>query len=696
MLTPNRSKIFQQADKLALQSKIDEGEKNLNEKISNILKQNEIELGSGEKLDFSVDQDGVITVGDGVSEEKRAAIEAALNSNPSLGHELLLSQAQRRFADTGKFMQDGITRNIVIKAYEQYSGDSGYSYTKTSDGKDLTYSFDFSYQDGALVRNDGLSDERIFNNRPDVFNGLAELVGLDDEPTDTASFISSLSDKISKESSELTTKLQGLLMQAGMADVTKKITFAEAEDGSVVVEGNLRADQKRKLEELINDDEELVERIKDQKARMEILSELENSQKGAFPDLNGVPAHQVNEALTEHAKRLKENPYGAFDNYQLDSENLASAREQLLKSYLAKHNVDLDEVAMTTDAEGQSSLVLKDKSGNEKTNEVFQELLAGFNGLGGELKNLLEMKAGQNTSTVKDPSAAKAISIGDSTQAAQETKALLLLKRGVLEEATDEESPDFKTWARSIRSSFTHVGETEEKDGLITKYNKQVGQFDSTMEIVDFTVKVDSNGRMSLVDVKTRGGSDEENRQAEQNINRMMRSQGQDLGNVADFATQLLEYHDDEHGDVEEFKHTTYIDGKGSDGYRIESPEADAAAMAELTELSGKIGSALNEYFKSFEISETFDLLWSSEKGLSLDNAFARSPDGLKVAKVLDQLNERLLSDDPMNDEKFGNSLTPELTGLLDQFLELAEVQDKFHGAAMKKASMTFSVGDRS
>ncbi|MGL4941597.1 MAG: hypothetical protein ACRC46_00215 [Thermoguttaceae bacterium] len=86
----------------------------IDSKISGILQSNHVVLGKGETLRFKVNQDGKISVGEGVSGDKREKIENLLNGDKSLGKDLLFAHAQRAFADQGMTSFDANARKLLI------------------------------------------------------------------------------------------------------------------------------------------------------------------------------------------------------------------------------------------------------------------------------------------------------------------------------------------------------------------------------------------------------------------------------------------------------------------------------------------------------------------------------------------------------------------------------------------------------
>jgi hypothetical protein len=164
---------------------------------------------------------------------------------------------------------------------------------------------------GQGQNNTGINNTGIFAKSNIDFAGLGKLLGMEGTFTNKTSLLTSLDKLIAEESKDLNAILSRKLGKAGLGDVTKKITFAEDKDGKIVIEGNISAKQKRELARVINGDPELVDRIKTQKARMEIAEEL----KKEDGDVN-------------------------FSSKKFDA-----ARTQLLSDFLRRHGATLDDAA---------------------------------------------------------------------------------------------------------------------------------------------------------------------------------------------------------------------------------------------------------------------------------------------------------------------------------------------------------------
>jgi hypothetical protein len=178
----------------------------IDEKIGKLLSENHVVLSDEETLNLSVNQDGVITVGDGIKDPaKREAIESALNADESLGHELLMAHAVRNHADGGydKNNRQIFLNEILRKEYgvtldefelaefddvsqseftqlKSKSGDAGlvmkifdeegmlcndiqtYLKNKTESPESTEFNVSFSYKNGVTVE-DGKTDREGLN-----------------------------------------------------------------------------------------------------------------------------------------------------------------------------------------------------------------------------------------------------------------------------------------------------------------------------------------------------------------------------------------------------------------------------------------------------------------------------------------------------------------------------------------------------
>lgn len=682
----------------------------LSEKINQAIKKAGVRLEKNEKLDLKVNQDGRISVGGDFDDGKRAKIESALNKNDDLGKQMLISQARHlnsefkaSEAQTTNPDAAAINRVLTNATLEKNFGlslqdfepavwddeaenwEGGLSFRCTAEGQeDLAaeiytdsislfngidkylyedggasdnFEFELTFSNGKLVRKeDEHPDEMpgIFNDRGDSFESLSRIIGLDEEVGDIESFVSALSEKTTKESEELNRTLSALLGEVGLGDETRKITFAEDEYGNIVIEGNIRKDLKRELERRVNQDEELTERIKTHKARLEILGALSDTQT----DENG------------------EQQLVANSNFDLGSDDLVSAREQLLKNYLKENGVNYDEVAKIIDQDGNERVGLFNENGKAKDSSVLQELVNDFWDLEDELVNTLNRKTEQPSLYATSPTRSIEIGGKSANDEEPETRALLSMKRGQLTEATDEEH-DFSEGADQIRKTVAKK---------VKQYNEEIAQFDENLRITDFSIRIDNKGNMRIENVKTKGGDTDSVSQATGFLNKTAAVKQKD------FAEAVLAQHDDEHGDTEEFKHYMTISSGMGETLQIHSPEADRAALAEIGGLAASISKDFSDFFKSMNIQDSFEIFWDPESGLSIDQIFAEGVSGKQVKKIIGLMNERLDSDDPFNDKLFDDNLSVELKDIMGKICELDYAYSKFHDSALKEQGVKFRI----
>ncbi|MDR3232515.1 MAG: hypothetical protein LBT46_02395 [Planctomycetaceae bacterium] len=604
---------------LAVQAKMESTEESLNQRIAGALERAGIVFSEDERLDFSIDQDGHITVGEGITDaEKRSQMEAALNSDANIKNDLLLQQARKIVFE--KRVSDTRIASTII--YDSYAWEKGQN-SDLPGAEKIEFTFDFSYQNGKLFQEETASEERVFSDRLDSFAGLGKIIGLDESAaTDISSFIDALQENVDKESGELTSLLNAAIDKAGLGSVKKKITFSQDAAGNIVIEGNLRADQKKSLARIINGDAELVERLKTQRAKKDVLAELQEAIRDEPDASKTTDVDDYLDVLHQYRSR----PAG----FDLSQESLASAREQLIKDYLNRNGISLDDV----------------KHG---TNDEPQPAVTEIRGLQNEIEKL-----------------------GD-TEPQSGMTPLFSMKQGLLSDPTAE--PDFTDNIRKLR---------EQVGKLVKEYNEKLAYYDEDLQISDFTITLDHKGR-AKINVKTNGSDTESVLSAEHFLRAMFPSDATEALGKA-----ILEAHDDEHGDVEEFRHQVVI-SKGSDDYLILSPDADKAALAEVEQLSSEVSAALNDFFKtSFNVQQPFNINFGADGTLSLEGLEGRM-EGRIVNQYLSQMNERLLSDDPLNEDMFDNVLPAELQGVVGKLLALREAQGKLHDPAVKSQTQTVS-----
>jgi hypothetical protein len=475
------------------------------------------------------------------------------------------------------------------------------------------------------------------------FTSLGQLLGLEGTFTDKASLLSALDKLIETESKELTSAISRKLTQAGLTGVTKKITFAEDADGNIVIEGNISARQKRQLAKIINDDPELVERIKTQKARMEVAEELRKD--GTKDTATGEP----------HKADLGDKKFDA-------------ARTQLLREALRESGVSLDDINC------QESLRQISMSGQ-------------FFAIESELHAHVDRVNAPQASHTWAPGEAIRINEGSPAEKSTAVRSLLSMKRGELSEATDEER-NFGLEMMQLRSTINRQ--------IVDKYNDMYDGIMSDWQITGFSMEIDHNGKLKITDVQTWGNDPDANKQAERVMNTWLAGKVRDIeegeeeadyarvSSMSEMARELglamLDAHDDEHGDVKEFKHK--IVESGFYGYEILSPDADRAALMEIELLSREIGIALGDFFdKHMGIESPFAIIFGNDGMLSLDSGTLTHEQSAAVRQVLDELNDYLRAERAGEDTE--GMLSPRLSGLAEKFLALSELQDKIHDKSL-------------
>jgi hypothetical protein len=533
------------------------------------------------------------------------------------------------------------------------------------------------------INRDGVG---LFGKGGDSLTSLSKLLGLEGTHKTKESLLPALNKLISKESDDLTKTLGSLIKKAGLGDITKKITFAEDKDGNIVIEGNISAKQKKKLAQIINDDPELVERIKTQKARMEIAEELRKD-------------GQFNKTMTQRNK-------ADFSNRKFDA-----ARTQLLKHFLKENGTSLDEVAEVFANKDQFSSL------TDGNNEKLNGLLGLFSDLEGEFTAYKERKVTQAAEEKVRSKIASTLPGG--SEKPTSARSLLSMKRGELSEASNEE--------RNFGSELSGLRGIVNK--IIDEYNEEYRDSDPSHQITGFHIKIDEKGRLSITDVQTSGDDAIANARAEMAMNHWFAGTGQGArqesakpGEEAkpprplnsraaademvkneraknskssrlkelvlkaketakELGSAILEAHDDEDGDVKKFKHEI-VTGGGFSGYQVLSADADKAAMAEMDEITQDIGSALGQFFKNtLGIESPFAVVFGQDGTLSFDKGALSSMESDMVKQVIKDLNAYLATEKAGEDTE--GMLSPELTGIGKKFMALKEAQDKIHDKSL-------------
>ncbi|MGL4595643.1 MAG: hypothetical protein ACRCUY_13040 [Thermoguttaceae bacterium] len=474
----------------------------------------------------------------------------------------------------------------------------------------------------------------LFAGFDNPFSSLGKLLGLKGTMTERNSLLSSLEKAISDESEELTKTISGLLSEVGLEAETKKITFSEDADGNIVVTGNISAKQKKQLAQLVNSDPKLVERIKTQKARMEIAGELNSDE----PD---------------------------FSNKKFDA-----ARTQLLKNFLEKSGFSLGDINNEmVDQSGWLKFTKQDENGNETSNDSMLQMFDKFPEIGSEIKAYFDRtNAPKATITEAQQPQSITVSIAGEEIADSEkddepvaVRSLLSMKRGVLSEASEDE-PDAQAQVDKLRQMIS---------GIVAKVNEMY-QDDFDANIADYTMKIDSKGKLKITDVRTKGNDPEANRRAEQIMNSWIDSDAKEIGGA------ILELHDDEHGDTKEYKHEVIIASGFYSDYKIESKEADAAAMKEIETLTQEIGTELGKFFtETLGISEPFSVLLKPDGLFAFDISSMTPENSRLVSGVLDEMNNYLNA--IYEGDETSAKLSPELVGVADKIVKLKAAQEKLH-----------------
>jgi len=228
-------------------------------------------------------------------------------------------------------------------------------------------------------------------------------------------------------------------------------------------------------------------------------------------------------------------------------------------------------------------------------------------------------------------------------------------------------------------------------------YNKLYRK-DPEWQILLFGMTVDHRGRVHITDVQTSGGDPQANAQAERVMNSwfsgIVRATGNEkadervdeLKEIKEAAEALglaiLEAHDDEYGDVKEFKHEVVF-GVGFGGsYQVLSPDADRAALMEMEGLTQEIGTALGNFFgETMGIENPFAVLFGSDGLLSLGENSLSSVNLQATKQVLEDINGYLVADEAGEDTE--GMLPDELLGIGKKFLALKDVRDKIHDRSL-------------
>ncbi|MGL6194572.1 MAG: hypothetical protein ACRC2T_07080 [Thermoguttaceae bacterium] len=160
--------LLGQAELKSLSNDVRDNWKKLDTKITELLEANDIKLSKDETLNFKVDQSGAIKVGDGVDKTKAAKIEKILNSDETLGKELILQHAKKSISNPGMTVSnhgpsDKVRAILLDNILTQEAGSS------LSD-----LSFDMESSEFVSASGNGAAGA-LLEAEPDLLNELARL-----------------------------------------------------------------------------------------------------------------------------------------------------------------------------------------------------------------------------------------------------------------------------------------------------------------------------------------------------------------------------------------------------------------------------------------------------------------------------------------------------------------------------------------
>ncbi|MDR2755840.1 MAG: hypothetical protein LBC20_09055 [Planctomycetaceae bacterium] len=209
-----------------------------------------------------------------------------------------------------------------------------------------------------------ITTPRLFSNHPDSADYLTRFFEIDMINANEATLSGSLKLSFESETRELTEILNGLLEEVGLDNETEEILIVEDRNGNIIIEGNIDDTKKKQLAELVNNNKELVERIKDQKAIMEMI-------RGLDPETN----------------------------LDISSDEFMETKARVLNRFLVKEfGVSLDDITLQNMDDGNISvLIQQDNKDNKMANNQLQFVFDQIPGLKEELVHYLTNKP-QNAS----------------------------------------------------------------------------------------------------------------------------------------------------------------------------------------------------------------------------------------------------------------------------------------------------------
>jgi hypothetical protein len=308
----------------------------------------------------------------------------------------------------------------------------------------------------------------------------------------------------------------------------------------------------------------------------------------------------------EIAKGLESDGQLSKDGVQtfnFENKKYNAARTQLLKSYLEQNGSSLDEL-------DRNRLLVP-----EGERDAMYENLYGILASSTEIHDEIWAYLDRRDAEAKEAKALERLEFqmpGGKTEKSPAVRELLSMKRGEISEAASGKR-DFGMELMQCRAGiFKGLEKVSDEVSSSEGYNTLMRKSNPDWAITDFDMEFDHNGKLRFTNVKTVGGCANSIRAAEAHLNAMFTdSKPSELG------LAILEAHDDEHGDVEEFKHKVIY--QGANGIKIESKEADQAAMAEIGELLVDIGSAFVDFFAGMGIKNPFAIVLDGDGKLSFD-----------------------------------------------------------------------------
>lgn len=682
----------------------------LDTKVNDILDQNKIKLDANDTFNFFIDQDGKIKVTDGIKNaQKREEIENALNSDPKLGQELLNLYASKaevsgRLNDISRAIlgHDPVTKpngevRELPKDYKvEFSYRNGVTMSREEQNalkSSRTAQSEFNFGGSRMSRTKANGDESLFGTEiegdndmrryekmifgNDPIDKLAKLTGVKSSATDKKSFLDSLNRIINQENQAIQDELNSAVKKEEIDLGKRRVTFSIDSEGKVFTGGIKDGVKISKLNTIINENSDLSERMGGLKAKMEVFDRVLND-----------------------------------DGIDLSAEENSGLRKELLKTFLRENGgLDLEAFDITSDPEtGNNKLKFADNADGKMT-----ELLAENDWLEREIIEVIEYENTPDSQKVAE--AMKSLNKSQGVEN-EDVKSLLWYKNGTISEAIEADPINLGTVRGQVFSMpvnyFDEKGNRLSLGEAIDHYNgKHMNS--PELQIKDFTLVLADKSRgkkdgFANFGISAEGVVAGDGSTSGDNVASLQRIISSWLTNpdfyegASGAGKMVLENHDIQHGDVEDYQHdvTFTLSGKNM----IRSEEADQAALADIKlktdELSVELGGYLRENFiksnSSLSKEETESIL-SMPVNVTVkeDGQIAFDGTGLDrrlsslISKTFDILNERVVSDDP-----FGDGFTHDLPGGLKRSLELLcgirDDLDRIHDPENKKIAFPISL----